>query len=108
MQLRGLAPSAKLNVEGYEMGFALLEQGIKLNIEVDGDYHLDTRGWQRRQDIARALSNLGWTVLRILAWQCHEEVNSVIDEIEKTRARFTSRHLVGRFRNSLADTVRRG
>ena len=82
-------PSAKLNVEGYELDFALLEQGIKLNIEADGDQHLDARGRQRRQDITRdrVLSKLGWTVLRIPAWRCHEEIDLVIDEIEKTRDR---------------------
>lgn len=87
MQLRDLSPYAKLNVEGYELDFALLERGIKLNIEVDGDQHLDARGRQRRQDIARdrVLSNLGWTVLRVTAWRCHEEMDSVIEEIRKTR-----------------------
>ena len=89
MQLRDLSPYAKLNVEGYELDFALLEQGINLNIEVDGDQHLDTRGRQRRQDITRdrVLFNLGWTVLRVAAWRCHEEVDSVIEEIRKTRDR---------------------
>ena len=43
MQLRDLVPYAKCDVEGYELDFALLEQGIKLNVEVDGDQHLDAR-----------------------------------------------------------------
>ena len=87
MQLRDFRPYAKLNVEGYELDFALMEQGINLNIEVDGDQHLDTRGQQRRQDITRdrVLFNLGWTVLRIPAWRCYEEIDSVIEEIRKTR-----------------------
>lgn len=87
MQLRDLVPSPKFDVEGYELDFALLEQGVKLNIEVDGDQHLDSRGRQRRQDITRdrVISKLGWTVLRIPAWRCHEEIDSVIDEIKKTR-----------------------
>ena len=89
MQLRDLLPYAKPEVEGYELDFALLEQGIKLNIEVDGDQHVDTRGRQRRQDITRdrVLGNLGWTVLRIPAWRCHEEIDPVIEEIRKTRDR---------------------
>ena len=89
MQLRDLVPYAKLDVQGYELDFALLEQGIKLDVEVDGNQHLDARGRQRRQDITRdrVLVNLGWTVLRIPAWRCHEEVDSVIDEIRKTRDR---------------------
>ena len=87
MQLRDLLPYAKLEVEGYELDFALLEHGIKLNIEVDGDQHLDTRGRQRRQDIARdrVIANLGWTILRVAAWRCHEDIDSVVEEISKAR-----------------------
>ena len=89
MQLQDLLPYGKLEVEGYELDFALLEQGIKLNIEVDGDQHLDARSQQRRQDITRdrVLANLGWTILRIPAWRCHEEIASVIEEIRKTQDR---------------------
>ena len=89
MQLRDFPLYAKLDVEGYELDFALLEQGIMLNVEVDGDQHLDARGRQRRQDITRdrVLAKLGWTVLRIPAWRCHDEMDSVIDEIDKTRVR---------------------
>ena len=87
MQLQGLSPYAKLNVEGYELDFALLENGIKLNIEVDGDHHLDDRGRQRRQDVTRdrVLVNLGWKVMRISAWRCYEEIDSVINEIKTER-----------------------
>ena len=89
MPLGDLLPYAKLDVEGYELDFALLEQGIKLNVEVDGDQHLDARGRQRRQDLARdrVLAQLSWTVLRIPAWRCHEEIDPVIDEIKETRDR---------------------
>ena len=89
MQLRDLLPYTKLDVEGYELDFALLEQGIKLNVEVDGDQHVDARGRQRRQDITRdrVLVKLGWTVLRIPAWRCHEEIDSVLEEISNTRDR---------------------
>ena len=89
MQLGNFLPYAKPEVEGYELDFALLEQGIKLNVEVDGDHHIDARGRQRRQDITRdrVLAKLGWTVVRIPAWRCHEEVDSVIDEIRRTRDR---------------------
>jgi len=87
MQLQNLSPYTKLNVEGYEIDFALLEFGIKLNVEVDGDHHLDVRGRQRRQDVTRdrVLSNLGWKVLRISAWRCFEELDAVIDEITAER-----------------------
>lgn len=89
MQLSDLMPHAKLEVEGYELDFAVLEQGIKLNIEIDGDQHLDARGRQRRQDITRdrVLARLGWTILRLPAWRCHEEIDTVIREIGRTRDR---------------------
>ena len=89
MQLSDLMPHAKLQVEGYELDFALLEQGIRLNIEIDGDQHLDARGRQRRQDITRdrVLARLGWTVLRLPAWRCHEEIDAVLQEIGQTRDR---------------------
>ncbi len=90
MQLDGLEPYAKLNVQGYELDFALMGRGIKLNIEVDGDQHLDVRGRQRRQDLTRdrVLADLGWTVLRIPAWRCHEEdVGPIVTEIKETRDR---------------------
>ena len=89
MQSGNLLPYAKLDVEGYELDFALMEQGIKMNIEVDGDQHIDGRGHQRRQDLTRdrVLSGIGWVVLRIPAWQCHKEIDLVMDEIRKTRER---------------------
>ena len=96
MQLGGLLPYAKLEEEGYELDFALLEQGIKLNVEVDGDQHLDARGRQRRQDLARdrVLDKLGWTILRIPAWRCHEDINSVIDEINETQDRLLAKNML--------------
>ena len=99
MQLQDLLPYSKLEVEGYELDFALLEQGIKLNIEVDGDQHLDARSQQRRQDITRdrVLANLGWTILRIPAWRCHEEIDSVIEEIRKTQNRLLDEALSPEF-----------
>ena len=89
MQLGNLLPHAKLNVEGYELDFALMEQGIRLNVEVDGDQHLDARDRRRRQDLTRdrVLSKLGWTILRVPAWRCYEEIDSVVQKIKAVRAR---------------------
>ena len=91
MQRADLRPYAKLNVEGYELDFALMERGIRLNVEVDGDQHLDVRGRQRRQDAARdrVLSDIGWTVLRIPAWRCHEDIDMAVAEVAEARDRLT-------------------
>ena len=72
MRNAGMHPSAKLFVQGYELDFALLDEGVRLNVEVDGDHHTDARGKLRRQDLARdrILAGAGWEVVRIPAWRC--------------------------------------
>ena len=41
MQLSNLMPYVKLEVEGYELDFALVEHEMKMNVEVDGDQHIE-------------------------------------------------------------------
>ena len=74
-------------IQRYELNFALLEQALKLNSEVDGDQHIDARGRQRRQDITcdRVLANLDRTVLRVPAWRSYRHLDLVIVEIRMTR-----------------------
>ena len=93
MQNRDLLPYHKLNVEGYALDFALREQGIQLNVEVDGDQRFDGQAGTRRQNLTRdgVLSKLGWEVLRVPAWRCHIEIELVIDEIKKARDRLVRR-----------------
>ena len=83
MRNAGWQPSGKLYVEGYELDFALLEQGLRLNVEVDGDHHVDARGRLRRQDLARdrILMGIGWDVIRIPAWLCTWDVDKAIRDI---------------------------
>jgi very-short-patch-repair endonuclease len=83
MQMRRLSPLTKLDVEGYELDFALSNDSMKLNIEVDGDQHLDERAKQKRVDITRdrILRKLGWEVVRIPAWMCYTDVDDAIDKI---------------------------
>ena len=97
MRNAGMQPSAKLFIQGYELDFALLEQGIRLNVEVDGDHHTDARGKLRRQDIARdrILAKAGWEIIRIPAWRCIWDPDAAAREIRlrldaaQTRARQT-------------------
>ena len=83
MRNAGWQPSAKLYVEGYELDFAVLQQGLRLNVEVDGDQHVDARGRLRRQDLARdrILMGIGWEVIRIPAWLCTWDVDEAIRNI---------------------------
>ena len=90
MRDAGFKPRGKLYVQGYELDFALQEHGLRLNVEVDGDHHVDARGKLRRQDLARdrILAGIGWEVIRIPAWRCSWNVEAAIRDI---RARLPSR-----------------
>ena len=92
MERRGLAPIGKFDVEGFELDFALMDGSAKLNVEVDGDHHLDVRGRQRRNDVARdeILGRMGWKVLRIPAWRCHDEPDIAVDEVRSTYEQLAS------------------
>lgn len=66
-----------------------MDGAAMLNVEVDGDHHLDRRGQQRRNDLARdeILGNLGWQVLREPAWRCHDAPDAAADEIRSAYER---------------------
>jgi len=78
-----LSVLAKVNVDGFELDFAIINDKYKLNIEVDGDHHFDAARQQRRQDIVRdqILSRSGWEVLRYPAWQCLLHPSDVVISI---------------------------
>ena len=84
MRRQGLKPLGKMDVEGFELDFGLVYKDRKINVEVDGDHHLDTQGRQRRSDMARdeMLSRFGWSVLRIPAWRCHCEPDQAASEVK--------------------------
>jgi very-short-patch-repair endonuclease len=79
----GLSPLAKVDVEGFEIDFAIMHGGRKINLEVDGDQHFDASKQQCRQDLLRdrVLTRAGWEVLRFPAWRCFVEPEKVISEI---------------------------
>ena len=83
MQQAGVKALHHVTVEGYELDFAVREQGIKLNIEVDGEQHSALPSY--RQDKARdaLLFSLGWAVLRFPAWQCLKEPTSAVSAIQR-------------------------
>ena len=92
MRQRGLAPLGKVDVEGFELDFALMDGSVKLNVEVDGDHHLDIRRQQRRNDVVRdeILGRMGWRVLRIPAWRCHDAPSAAAAEVQSMYERLAS------------------
>jgi len=85
MVANGLSPLAKVDVEGFELDFAILYQDRKIDLEVDGDQHFDARKQQCRQDLLRdrVLTREGWEVLRFPAWRCFVEPQKVVEEISQ-------------------------
>jgi very-short-patch-repair endonuclease len=81
---RGLSPLAKIDVEGFELDFAIIAGDRKINIEVDGDHHIDASGGLCRRDVARdrVLRAAGWDVIRFPAWRCWTEPDVVATEIQ--------------------------
>lgn len=71
----GSEPRVKVVVEGYELDLAVDLPSGPVDIEVDGVQHVDVRGRQRRQDLARdhVLERLGWRVVRVPAWRALAE-----------------------------------
>ncbi|WP_308123766.1 endonuclease domain-containing protein [Modestobacter marinus] len=89
----GLTVELKPLVDGYELDFAVMcSDGRQINIECDGVQHIDARGRQRRQDLARdqILQRCGWHVLRYPAWRCLTEPESVAKEIRRHAHRETA------------------
>ncbi|WP_432565504.1 AAA domain-containing protein [Kineococcus sp. SYSU DK003] len=80
---RSVAPQRKRLVEGYELDFAVVREGLLLDVEVDGVHHVDADGRRRRTDLARdeVLRQLGWTVLRFPAWRVLDDADAVAAEI---------------------------
>jgi very-short-patch-repair endonuclease len=81
---RGLSPLAKIDVEGFELDFAIIAGDRKIDIEVDGDHHIDASGGLCRRDVARdkVLREAGWIVIRFPAWRCWTEPDVVAAEIQ--------------------------
>ena len=81
----GLSPLAKVDVEGFELDFAIMVRGRRIDLEVDGDQHFDASRHQCRQDLIRdrVLTRAGWEVLRFPAWRCFVEPQIVVAEIYK-------------------------
>jgi len=81
----GLSPLAKVDVEGFELDFAILSDNCKIDIEVDGDQHFDAAQQQCRQDLLRdrVLTRAGWDVLRFPAWRTFIEPEVVVSEISR-------------------------
>ena len=85
MIAHGLSPLAKVDVEGFELDFAIFHSDRKIDLEVDGDQHFVAEKQQCRQDLLRdrVLAREGWEVFRFPAWRCFVEPQKVVTEISQ-------------------------
>lgn len=75
------------NDEGYPLAITLIgANGRRINIEIDEFPDGDPRGRAQRQRITRDTNvrRLGWTVIRVSAWQAYLDPSSVADEVLAT------------------------
>ncbi len=71
---------------GRSLDIALLRDGLKLGIEVDGEaYHRDANGNRKQEDIERDLVLManGWTIKRFWVYELREQWQQCINDVEK-------------------------
>jgi len=90
LEAAGLRPIPQYVVHQYKLDLALLRDGAKLDVEVDGEFfHKDWDGLRCRDDVVRdrRLRALGWHVKRIWVYQLRDDLAScvaeVLDEFER-------------------------
>lgn len=80
----GLKPIPQYAEEKFLLDFALLHNGRKLNIEVDGErYHRDWNGELLRRDQLRNMRmlELGWDVMRFWVYQLRDEMPTCVARV---------------------------
>lgn len=81
----GLRPIPQYAEEKFLLDFALLAEGRRLNIEVDGErYHRDWNGELLRRDQLRnmRLIELGWDVMRFWVYQLRDEMPACVQRVQ--------------------------
>lgn len=81
----GLPVQQQYPAGGYFLDVALLRQGLKLDVEVDGEqYHRDrVTGERRIDDVYRdtVLKGLGWDVLRFWVYELREDFDGCVQRV---------------------------
>ena len=78
----GLTPLPQYRLGGRRLDLALLENDIRLDVEVDGDtYHRDPDGFRKVSDIWRdhVITSLGWSVRRFWVYELKENMEKCVE-----------------------------
>lgn len=83
LQAREVMVELKPRVDGFELDFGLHNPAGRVDIACVGIHHLDARGRQRRQDLARdaILERSGRSVLHHPSWRCLTDPVDVANDI---------------------------
>jgi very-short-patch-repair endonuclease len=90
MVAAGLKPIPQYSVEQYDLDFALIEDGRKLAVEVDGErYHRSWTGELCLRDQLRnqRLMELGWDVQRFWVYEVRDELPRCVQRLRDWVAR---------------------
>jgi len=71
---------------GRYLDFALIREGLKLDVEVDGEaYHRGLDGRRKVEDLVRdfVLIANGWKVLRFWVYELREDMASCVDKVKR-------------------------
>jgi very-short-patch-repair endonuclease len=82
----GIRTIPQYSVEKYLLDFACINNGRRLNIEVDGEmYHRNWNGELRRVDQIRnhRLMELGWDVMRFWVYQIRDDMSGCIARVKQ-------------------------
>jgi len=82
----GIRAIPQYSVEKYLLDFAYINDGRRLNIEVDGEmYHRNWNGELRRVDQIRnhRLMELGWDVMRFWVYQIRDDMSGCIARVKQ-------------------------
>ncbi len=86
----GIKPIPQYRVHQYRLDFAIIQDGMMLDIEVDGEhYHRDLDGFRCREDVIRdwRLTTLGWKVKRFWVYEIRDDMPHCVREIQDTITR---------------------
>ncbi|HQF20224.1 MAG TPA: AAA domain-containing protein [Kiritimatiellia bacterium] len=83
---RGLRVVQQYPACGRVLDIALIREGLKLDIEVDGECHRDWDGGHKSDDLRRDITLIanGWKVLRFWTYELRENFEGCVDRVMKT------------------------
>ena len=82
----GMKPLPQYPVVGRRLDLALIKDGVKLDVEVDGEtYHRDPDGFRKVSDHWRdhVIQSAGWRVCRFWVYQLRDDMEACVERVRK-------------------------